>query len=111
MNTLRNWSPGPPAPSPRNKRYQTRTLWRRLLGGSRGAVSECGRLRQRAGGHLGGDRRRSVPMLPTLFAADGDRQVDRAGDAGTLVGADRCTLSQRERAEKGEGTIAGPSLR
>ena len=42
-------------------------LWHRLLGGSRGAVSENGRLRQGAGSHPGGDRCRSVLMLPTLF--------------------------------------------
>jgi hypothetical protein len=34
-------------------------------------VSECGRLRQGAGGHPGGDRRRSVLMLPTLRSHSG----------------------------------------
>src|SRR4029077_16951443 len=44
--------------------------------------------------HVKREASRFIPS--TLFAADGDRKVDRAGDAGTLVGADRCTLSQRE---------------
>jgi len=33
----------------------------------RAVPSECGRLRQGSGGHPGGDRRRSVLVLPTLL--------------------------------------------
>src|SRR5262245_65407296 len=45
----------------------SRALWHRLLGGSRGAVSENGCLCQREEGHGGDSRRRSVLMFPTLL--------------------------------------------
>ena len=45
---------------------EPKPLWHRLLGGSKGAVSENGRLRQPTEGRSRGDRRPSVLMLPTL---------------------------------------------
>ena len=78
MNTLRKRSPGPPAPSPRNKRYQTRTLWHRLLGGSRGAVSENGRLRHRDGDSEGGNRCRRGLVLTILLRPAPPAAIDNA---------------------------------
>jgi hypothetical protein len=43
------------------------------IGLLRRPVSECGRLRQGAGGHPGGDRRRSVLMLTTLLCPRSQR--------------------------------------